>query len=158
MRRLSALVLLALLLAPAGVGAASMFPVSAAAVAGGSGSGTTNGGALADTLSTAAIDTGKTGGFATSELALIFAVTAGTTTQVDVQCKESADGTNYGWIAHCTDANPSTCAPQVLQFDVSSDTLHSFVVKNRARYVICQFDDTSDGTGTIVVRASKSAQ
>lgn len=91
------------------------------------------------------------------ELALHGVVTVGTTTQVDVQCEESHDNSTWAFVHYCTDQATSVCTIQTLQFDVSTTATVSLVLKTRAPYVRCTFDDTSDGSGTIVVTGTVSA-
>lgn len=111
-----------------------------------------DGGDLADTLVTSSIPLSF--GLQRSEIEFVWEATAGTTLTVTVSCEESVDNTNWSWVDHCTDAAVSVCAKHTLGYAVDGGvTDHTTVIKSRAAYVRCTFDDTADGTGTVIVRA-----
>ena len=90
------------------------------------------------------------------ELHLTGVVTAGTSASMDVSCEESHDNTTWAFVHHCTDAAIATCAIQYLRYDISTTATVSVVLKTRAPYVRCTFDDLADGSGTIVVTGTVS--
>jgi hypothetical protein len=143
-----------LLAAPAS--AQQIRKLTAAEVAGGTGAGTTNGGDLADTLSTAAIPV--TAQWVGGTIKFDFTITPGSTTQMNVSCKDGPTSTPTHWIPWCSDSGTASCIKQVLNFpDVTTATgipTSSVVVTIRDYFTICVFDDPDDGTGTIVVTAT----
>ena len=88
------------------------------------------------------------------ELTYHMDVTAGTTTDITIECAESTDNTAWFTIPHCTDADPATCGTATATYGIT-DT--SVTVKPRAQYARCTFDDVADGTGTLEATATKSA-
>ena len=115
---------------------------------------------LADTPVTSAVN--MEASRVTSQLSLELAVTAGTTTVVDVWCKESVDGTNYGWLPVCDTSSPSTCKPDIKRYTLADFTADSGVYYLTAHYAItkkwakCWADDASDGTGTVTITGARS--
>lgn len=105
---------------------------------------------------TDALDMHVAAGRAITEVLFIAKLTAGTTTEIDIACTESIDGTTYAPAGHCTDAADATCVAQNLSFGVANNI--SFVVKTRAPWLKCTFDDPNQGNGTIVVKASLTSR
>jgi len=99
---------------------------------------------------------GQFGGAQGWELALHGVVTAGTSAVCVVSCEESHDNSTWAFVHHCTDAAASTCVKQTLSYDISTTATVSVVLKTRAPYARCTFDDTADGDGTIVVTGTVS--
>ena len=81
-------------------------------------------------------------------------VTPGTTTDVQATCEESADGTVWVKIMHCSDSATSTCLEQKLSYDVTTTPAFSLLIeKVRAQYMRCSFEDLASGNGTISASA-----
>jgi hypothetical protein len=127
---------------------------------------TLNGAALADAdgasvpATSAAVDSERLG-VLLNQITWVLDVTWGTSTTFSAKCKTSTDGTNYGWIPFCDGtANPVACAPFVWTFAAAdwADGKINFSVPSRSRYMICQFWDAAEGTGTIVARLNRSSQ
>jgi len=112
------------------------------------------GAAITDTIQMKA--PGQLGGRMGWELALHGVATAGTSALCVISCEESHDLVTWAWVHHCTDAAASTCVKQTLSYDISTTATVSMVLRTRAPWVRCTFDDTADGSGTIVVTGTVS--
>lgn len=89
-------------------------------------------------------------------LRLTGVVTVGSSASMDVSCEESDDNSAWAFVYHCTDLAISVCVVQQLRFDISTTAIVSLVLRTRAPYVRCTFDDLADGNGTIVVTGTIS--
>lgn len=82
-------------------------------------------------------------------------ITAGTTTDVQVTCEESVDGSTWVWLMGCTSATTSNCLIQKLNYSMAEATGFSVLIeKVRAQYIRCSFEDLAAGDGTISASAT----
>lgn len=82
-------------------------------------------------------------------------VTPGTTSDMTVSCEESPDNSNWSWIPECVGGTTKTCGKAVLDFpDIETVTDVSVIVHGTQGYVRCTFDDSADGTGTLILYGS----
>lgn len=113
-----------------------------------------NGAALNGGARSTAIDVGPNT-WGSSEVSYQATITAGTTTAVTVSCEESADNKKWVWLPFCTNAASSACTKQTLVYTLASTPNFAVVVRPRARYLRCTFEDAAAGTGTISATATR---
>ena len=106
--------------------------------------------ALSGTPATNAIRMGGVYGYYT-RLTLVMTVVWGTTTAMDVSCKVSGNGTDYGYIQRCTSAAVHDCANRVWEWVPADGTTFALDFETNYPYTICEF--TGTGTGTITAHA-----
>jgi hypothetical protein len=111
--------------------------------------------ALADTPTTDAIN--MEAGYATNQLSLTIAVTAGTSTRVQVTCYDSTDNVTYAQRTLCDAQATSDCVPDVREFTLADWATPSFSTTWHApkKWIKCSADDPDDGTGTVTITATR---
>jgi hypothetical protein len=88
-----------------------------------------------------------------TRVTLVMTVVWGTTATMNVTCKVSGNGTDYGWIQACTSATPHNCGPKTWQWVVADGTTFALDFEANYRYLICQADDPGTGNGTVTMHA-----
>lgn len=106
---------------------------------------------LADTPATTAIRMDDRDSGYYTRLSLVMTVVWGTSTEMIVKCKASADGTNYGWVQRCTSESTHNCEDRKWKWEPTDGTTFTLDLETNYSYVICQADDAADGTGTVVI-------
>lgn len=89
-------------------------------------------------------------------VSFVMEIVWGTTATLNVKCKYSGDGTNYGWIQRCTSAATHDCGDRVWQWVAADGTTPTLDLEVNYPYLVCQFDDPGAGNGTIQVHTIKS--
>jgi len=148
---------LLLLLAPLLLAAQSYIPLTATQTG-------VDGENLADTPLSDPIHM-EASGYITNQLSLTFAVTAGTSTRIQVTCYESELKTSaYAQVSFCDTAPTSNCQPDVREYTLADYTAVGGVLYIPSRWGIkkafakCSADDPDDGNGTVVITGTRSWQ
>jgi hypothetical protein len=114
---------------------------------------------LADTQTTSWMSMNNGDNTFSSQLTLYLDVTAGTSTRVQVQCKGSTSASGGSWASVCypgaSSGDPDACQIDVREYTLSAGTAIKSEWRVNSPYVLCQFDDPDDGTGTITVTAQR---
>lgn len=95
-----------------------------------------------------------------SQLLLLLVVTWGTTTSMTGFCQYSPDGTDFGPWAACTAGPASTCKPIVFTWTAADWPSGKIPmnVPNAGIAAKCQWWDAASGTGTIIVKGTRTYQ
>lgn len=101
----------------------------------------------------------------TNQLSLTIAVTAGSSTRIQVTCYESSSKTaSFAQISFCDNSSPSNCNPDVREFTLSEYTAVGGILYIPSRWGIkkqwakCSVDDPDNGTGTVTLTGTRSWQ
>lgn len=103
---------------------------------------------LSTTPTTSAFQMDGDGGYFT-RLSLVMTVVWGTSVIMNVRLKYSYDGVAYGFVERCTSAATHICAPRVWQYKVADGTVPTLDYETNYPFMIAEFDDPADGTGTV---------